>query len=101
MTGKERIAVTDRGAGGGQPQEDDEATKARREAWQAYYAQLAQLRKDRLTAATSAMTSDSGMGGSGGQNAATGAGLQNPASFAGAAPGGWLPLSFCYTAMCA
>ena len=35
-------------------QEDDEATKARREAWQTYYAQLAQLQKDRLTAATSA-----------------------------------------------
>jgi type IV secretion system protein TrbI len=34
---------TDNGAVGGQPQEDDEATKARREAWQAYYAQLAQL----------------------------------------------------------
>jgi type IV secretory pathway VirB10-like protein len=79
---------TDNGAVGGQPQEDDEATKARREAWQSYYAQLAQLRKDRLTAATSAMTSDTGMGGNGGQNAATGAGTPSPTSFAGTAPGG-------------
>ena len=79
---------TDNGAVGGQPQEDDETTKARREAWQSYYAQLAQLRKDRLTAATSAMTSDTGMGGNGGQNAATGAGIPSPASFVGAAPGG-------------
>jgi type IV secretory pathway VirB10-like protein len=77
---------TDNSTAGGR--EDDEATKARREAWQAYYAQLAQLRKDRLTAATSAMTSDTGMGGAGGQNATTGAGIQSPASFAGAAPGG-------------
>jgi type IV secretory pathway VirB10-like protein len=87
-TGIPSTIPTDRGAGGGQPQEDDKATKARREAWQAYYAQLAQLRKDRLAAASSAMTSDTGMGGSGGQNAATGAGIQNPASFTGAAPGG-------------
>jgi type IV secretion system protein TrbI len=79
---------TDNGAIGGQPQEDDEATKARREAWQAYYAQLAQLRKDRLTAALSAMTSDTGMSGNGSQNATTGAGIQNSPSFAGAASGG-------------
>ena len=39
-------------------QGDDDATKARREAWRNYYAQLAQLQKDRLTAAQSAMTSD-------------------------------------------
>jgi type IV secretion system protein VirB10 len=39
-------------------QGDDDATKARRQAWQNYYAQLAQIQKDRLTAAQSAMTAD-------------------------------------------
>jgi hypothetical protein len=36
---------TDRGP----EQDDDDATKARRQAWQSYYAQRAQLQKDRLT----------------------------------------------------
>jgi type IV secretion system protein VirB10 len=49
-------------AGGSPSQGDDDATKARREAWQNYYAQLAQLRKDRLTAAQSAMTADTSAG---------------------------------------
>jgi hypothetical protein len=48
--------------GGSPSQGDDDATKARREAWQNYYAQLAQLRKDRLTAAQSAMTADTSAG---------------------------------------
>ena len=39
-------------------QSDDDATKARRQAWQNYYAQLAQLEKDRLTTAQSAMMAD-------------------------------------------
>ena len=57
---------------------EDEATKARREAWQAYYAQLAQLQKDRLAAAASAMTADSGLTGGGPTSAAA------PAASAGA-----------------
>jgi type IV secretion system protein TrbI len=44
--------------GGSGAQGQDEAAKARRNAWQTYYEQLAQLRKERLTAATSAMTAD-------------------------------------------
>ena len=48
-------------SGGSPTQEEDEATKARREAWQAYYQQLAQLQKERLTAATSAMTADTAL----------------------------------------
>ena len=42
--------------GGSSAQGEDDATKARQEAWQTYYQQLAQLQKQRLTAATSAMT---------------------------------------------
>jgi hypothetical protein len=49
-------------ADGGQGQGDDDATKARREAWRNYYAQLAQLQKDRLMAAQSAMTADTSSG---------------------------------------
>lgn len=54
------------GAGSGPAQGEDDATKARREAWQTYYAQLAQLQKDRLTAATSAMSAETGLGNSSG-----------------------------------
>jgi type IV secretion system protein TrbI len=50
------------GSGNSQAQGEDEATKARREAWQTYYAQLAQLQKDRLSATTSAMSADTGLG---------------------------------------
>lgn len=50
------------GSGPGQPQGEDEATKARREAWQQYYSQIAQLQKDRITAATSAMSAETNMG---------------------------------------
>jgi hypothetical protein len=39
-------------------QGDDDALKARRQAWQNYYAQLAQLQKDRLTTEQSAMMAD-------------------------------------------
>lgn len=46
---------------GSPAQEEDEATKARHEAWRAYYQQLAQLEKERLTAATSAMTADTAL----------------------------------------
>ena len=43
---------------------NDDATKARRDAWRAYYAQLAQVQKDRLAAATSAMTAETRLGNS-------------------------------------
>jgi type IV secretion system protein VirB10 len=49
-------------------QGDDDATKARRQAWQNYYTQLAQLQKDRLTAAQSAMTADTPSGNRGQQS---------------------------------
>jgi type IV secretion system protein VirB10 len=45
----------------GQAQGDDDAAKARQQAWQAYYAQVQQLQKDRLSAAQSAMTADTGL----------------------------------------
>jgi type IV secretion system protein VirB10 len=75
----------DGNAAGGQPPADDDAAKARREAWQAYYAELAQLRKDRLAAATSAMTADTGMSnGNGNQPLSPGAGTATPAALTGA-----------------
>ncbi|MBV8401898.1 MAG: hypothetical protein JOZ17_24730 [Acetobacteraceae bacterium] len=55
-----------------QGQEEDEATKARREAWHAYYANVAELEKDRLQSAQAAL------------KAPTGAATQNSAA---AAPG--------------
>jgi type IV secretion system protein VirB10 len=61
-------------------QNDDDATKARREAWRNYYAQL---QKDRLTAAQSAMTADTASGNRGQQNisaSATGAAAPTPAT---------------------
>jgi type IV secretion system protein TrbI len=86
---------TDRSPG----QDDDDASKARREAWRNYYAQLAQLQKDRLTAAQSAMTADTSSGYRGQQNisaSVASAGAPTPAAAelaqgfsgaAGAAPG--------------
>jgi type IV secretion system protein TrbI len=80
-------------------QDDDDASKARREAWRDYYAQLAQLQKDRLTAAQSAMTADTASGSRGQQSisasAANAAALtpttaestQGFSGAAGAAPG--------------
>jgi type IV secretion system protein TrbI len=59
------------GSGSPQTQGEDEATKARREAWQTYYAQLAQLQKDRLSATTSAMSADTGLGNHDGNQVAT------------------------------
>jgi type IV secretion system protein VirB10 len=50
---------------GGSAKGEDEATKARQEAWRTYYAQIAQIQKDRLTAATSAMTAHTGLSNSG------------------------------------
>jgi len=47
------------GAGAAQP--DDDAAKARRQAWQTYYAQVAEVQKARLSAAQSAMTADTGL----------------------------------------
>jgi type IV secretory pathway VirB10-like protein len=58
--------------GAGQAQGDDEAAKARQQAWQTYYTQVQQLQKDRLSAAQSAMTADTGLSNSQQQLAANG-----------------------------
>lgn len=55
-------------AGAGQDRGDDEAVKARQQAWQLYYAQLQQVQKDRLAAEQAALTADTGL--SGGQASA-------------------------------
>jgi len=61
---------------GNPAQGEDEATKARQEAWQTYYQQLAQLQKERLTAATSAMTAGTALSqDQGGQQLASNSGV--------------------------
>ncbi len=47
----------------GQGEVEDDATKARRQAWLVYYQQLAELQKQRYDAATQAMQADPGVGG--------------------------------------
>ena len=80
------------GAGGGSAQGEDDATKARREAWQTYYSQVAQLQKDRLAAATSAMTADTGLGnGTGSQTASSSNGISGAASGPSSLQGGVAP----------
>jgi type IV secretory pathway VirB10-like protein len=80
------------GPGSGQAQSEDDATKARREAWQTYYAQLAQIQKDRLTAATSAMVADTGLRNStGGQTVASNAGGPGVTDGPAPIPGGVAP----------
>ena len=80
------------GADSGQAQGEDDATKARREAWRTYYAQLAQIQKDRLTAATSAMTADTGLSNSaGGQTVASSTGAPNVAGSPAPVPGSVVP----------
>lgn len=64
--------------GSGQAQGDDDAAKARQQAWQTYYTEVQQLQKDRLSAAQSAMAADTGLSNS--QQLAANGG-------AGAAPG--------------
>jgi type IV secretory pathway VirB10-like protein len=79
----------------GQAQGDDDAAKARQQAWQTYYTEVLQLQKDRLSAAQSAMTADTGLsnsqqlaanGGSSAVPGGTGAGQTVP-GVSGAAPG--------------
>jgi len=86
-------------------QPDEDATKARQQAWQTYYVQLAQVQKARLSAARSAMTANTGLtngqqsasnGGSaaatgGVETSQTGAVPGSPTSYAGApaAAGGY------------
>jgi type IV secretion system protein VirB10 len=65
--------------GGASPVQDDDAGKARQQAWQTYYAQVAQLQKARLSATQSAMTADTGL--TNGQQLASNTGT-------GMAPGG-------------
>lgn len=74
------------GSGPGQPQGEDEATKARREAWQQYYSQVAQLQKDRITAATSAMSAETNMSANAGPQTGQGA-VVMPTSASAASPG--------------
>jgi len=69
------------GAGAAQP--DQDAAKARQQAWQTYYAQVAQVQKARLSAAQSAMTANSGL--TDGQQTASNTG--SPAATGGAVTG--------------
>jgi hypothetical protein len=78
-------------ADGSPAQGDDDATKARREAWRNYYARLAQLQKDRLTAAQSAMTADIAGGNHGQQIVPASAGGASAPAAAGAGPTRGLP----------
>jgi len=75
--------------GGGQTQGEDEATKARREAWQNYYQQLAEVQKEHLTAATSAMTAGTTLNETqGGPQIASDAGVVSASTAPGIAAGG-------------
>ena len=75
--------------GGGQTQGEDEATKARREAWQNYYQQLAEVQKEHLTAATSAMTAGTTLNDTqGGQQFASNTGAVSASTAPGIAAGG-------------
>ena len=65
--------------GTGQAQGDNDAEKARQQAWQTYYTQVQQWKKDRLSAAQSALTADTGISNS--QQVATNGG---PGASAGA-----------------
>ena len=61
---------SDTGAGAGrQVDAEDDATKARRQAWLVYYQQLAELQKQRYDGATQAMRADTGVGGTAGGGA--------------------------------
>jgi type IV secretion system protein VirB10 len=75
-------------ADSGQTQGEDEATKARQEAWRTYYAQVAQIQKHRLTTATSAMTADTGLSNSrGGRAVAANNGVPESAGGSVSPPG--------------
>jgi len=78
-------------ADGSPAQGDDDATKARREAWRNYYGQVAQLQKDRLTTAQSAMTADTSGGSHGQQIVAVSAGGAAAPAAAGAGAAQGLP----------
>ncbi|HUB15760.1 MAG TPA: TrbI/VirB10 family protein [Acetobacteraceae bacterium] len=68
---------------------DEDATKARQQAWQTYYAQVAQVQKARLSAAQSAMTSDTGL--TNGQQSASNPGSPAATGGAGAGQTGAMP----------
>lgn len=83
----------------GRAGEEDDATKARRQAWQVYYAQVAELQKQRHEGTLQAMQADAGMGaGSGGAQPSGAAasmsspimppGMQMPPGGIPGAPGG-------------
>jgi type IV secretion system protein TrbI len=78
--------------GGAQTQGEDEATKARREAWQNYYQQLAEVQKEHLTAATSAMTAGTTLNETqGGQQIASDAGAVSASTAPGIGAGTGVP----------
>lgn len=97
---------TESASAGSRPS-DDEAVKARQQAWQTYYTEVQQVQKDRLSAAQSAMTADTGLtngrqltangsqvaasGGTGGDQVVSGAPSGAPTSSGGAlaVPGGY------------
>jgi len=73
QSGQQQAATqpSDNSGAGGQGQGEDDATKARREAWKVYYDQVAQLQKDRFGAASAALNADAGTASdAGGQQAA-------------------------------
>jgi type IV secretion system protein VirB10 len=75
--------------GGGSAREEDEAARARHEAWQAYYQELARLRSERLTAATSAMSAQTNLSQNQvGQPVAATSGVPSVVSMPDAAGGG-------------
>jgi type IV secretion system protein TrbI len=79
------------GSGNSPAQGENEAAKARREAWQSYYAELSQLQKDRFAAATSAMSADTGLGNgnsNGRQPATSNGGVPGAPADAASVPGG-------------
>jgi type IV secretion system protein VirB10 len=59
---------------------EDDAKKAREEAWRNYYAELAELEKDNLAAAKSAMTASTGLGSDNGSSLAGTAATPMPAA---------------------
>ena len=75
-------------SGSGPAPGEDDAAKARREAWQAYYQQLAQIQKDRLTSATAAMAAGTSLN-EGGQHLASNSGVAPIPAAAG--PSGVFP----------
>ena len=71
----------------GQGQGEDEAAKARKQAWQTYYQQLAELQRSRLEAAQQAMQASTAVGGGGSSSAADAASAPAASASATVPPG--------------